>query len=177
MTLGMSKKNEEKIRSMPGSKFGRLTVIKREPNYKSGATRWLCRCDCGKEIVTYGSFLRTGKTRSCGCLALEVRAKTPYIHGMVGSRLYEIWHGMKKRCDVPSSTHYERYGGRGITVCDEWEKSFECFFSWAMDNGYNDSLELDRIDNDSGYCPANCRWVTHKENCQNRSASKKKISS
>lgn len=160
--------------SMIGTVFGRLTVIERAENYKSGASRWLCECSCGNRVIVFGQGLRRGTSKSCGCLALEIRRKTPYKHGQTDSRLYSIWHGIKKRCNTPSSTAYKTYGGRGIKVCKEWESDFEEFYNWSIRNGYKDDLELDRIDNYKGYNPDNCRWVTHKENCANRRNSKRK---
>lgn len=173
--MGLSLTDQKIIESMIGSTFGRLTVIKRAPNYKAGATRWVCKCSCGKEIITYGSNLRTGKTKSCGCLAIDTRKKTPYKHGMANSRLYNIWHGIKNRCELESSTGYRLYGARGIHICEEWKSEFTNFYDWAISHGYTESLELDRIDNDKGYSPDNCRWVTHKENCNNRRNSKNRL--
>lgn len=88
-------------------------------------------------------------------------------HGLYGTRIYEIWRGMKKRCYLKSHTHYSNYGGRGIKVCDEWKQSVKSFNDWAVTHGYRDDLTIDRIDNDGDYCPDNCRWVTYKEQMRN----------
>ena len=89
-------------------------------------------------------------------------------HGMTKTRLYKRWTDMKKRCFNPNNKRYERYGGRGIKVCEEWEKSFLSFYEWSINNGYNDSLSIDRINSDGNYCPENCRWIPFEEQCNNR---------
>lgn len=91
-----------------------------------------------------------------------------YKHGMSRTRLHKIWDGIKYRCYNPNATGYENWGGRGITMCDEWQDSFIAFYEWSMANGYNDTLSIDRINNDLGYCPENCRWATYKEQVKNR---------
>ena len=88
---------------------------------------------------------------------------------MTDSRIYRIWHNMKNRCFYPGDKHFNDYGGRGITVCDEWKNDFKSFHDWSMNNGYSDELTIDRIDNDGNYEPSNCRWITMKEQCKNRS--------
>lgn len=93
-------------------------------------------------------------------------------HGLSKTRIHKEWRGVLHRCKNPSASHYENYGGRGIDVCEEWKSDFMSFYTWSMQNGYDDSLTLDRIDNNKGYSPNNCRWVTHMENCHNRGARK-----
>lgn len=146
---------------MVGKRFGKLTVVA-EADKQGRRLCYLCKCDCGNETVVLGESLRAGKTKSCGCYNDE-KAVT---HGMRKSKLYEVWRTMKKRCEKPGFPYYERYGGRGIKICEEWQDKSN-FFDWAMQNGYEEGLQIDRIDNDGDYCPENCRWVTPKVNSRN----------
>ena len=153
---------------LTGKRFGKLTVIKRVHNEKNKHARWLCKCDCGNEVVVQSQSLKKS-TKSCGCLLVELHL----THGQAGTRLYNIWNVMKQRCGNPNNHNYKEYGARGISVCEDWKRSFETFQEWAMKTGYNPDLKrgectLDRINNDGNYCPENCRWVTMKEQCQNR---------
>lgn len=95
-------------------------------------------------------------------------------HGLSNSRIYNVWNCMRQRCSNPKNSHYSAYGGRGISVCPEWQNSFESFYAWAINNGYKDTLEIDRINNDGNYEPSNCRWVTRKENVAYRVANHKR---
>ena len=156
---------------LTGQRFGRLTVIERVENDNDGHARWLCRCECGNTTIVAGKALRRGVTRSCGCLHDEVAAKHATslnkTHGQRNSRLSRIWRGMKSRCQNPNYPCYSDYGGRGITVCDEWQQ-FEPFYKWAMANGYRDELSIDRIDVEGNYEPSNCRWVNAKTQANNK---------
>lgn len=152
---------------MTGKKFGKLTAIERAPNGKHNEVMWKCKCDCGKYHVVEGYKLRIGHTTSCGCAKKGINS----THKMSHTRIYQEWAHMKQRCFYPNSIGWEKYGGRGITVCDEWQHDFKAFYDWAMANGYSNELTLDRIDNDKGYCPENCRWTTMKEQISNRSNS------
>lgn len=149
-----------------GKKFGKLTVVKRVENNKHRQPQWLCKCDCGNETIVSGQKLRTGHTKSCGCIIFE--QKTRLKHGMTNTSLFTRWMNMKSRCYNPKNKRYSRYGARGITICDEW-MDFSNFYNWAMQNGFKESLTLDRIDNDNGYCPENCRWATQKQQSNNKS--------
>lgn len=155
---------------LTGRRYGRLIVIRRGPN-QGKRVMWLCKCDCGTEKVIGGQDLRNGKTKSCGCFLSEAtsqRNRDNATHRETGSRLYRIWRGMKARCYYKKQFEYERYGGRGITVCEEWRTSYETFRDWALSNDYKSHLTLDRINTNGNYEPDNCRWATYKEQCNNR---------
>lgn len=144
-----------------GQRFGRLVAIKPVSTDKYGQVEWFCQCDCGNGCVTIVNRLRKGKTRSCGCLKDEGNNRR---HGMCYTRLNGIYRKMKERCYWVNNPCYENYGGRGITVCDEWlgKDGFKNFAEWSLSNGYSDTLTIDRRNNDKGYSPDNCRWVDYK---------------
>ena len=154
---------------LTGHRFGRLVVIERFLNSKSGKAKWRCKCDCGNETIVFSTSLVRGLTHSCGCLNREVTMERFSTHRQSESRLYETWSGMKKRCYNPNSKSFSAYGGRGISICEEWLSNFANFKEWAENNGYDDSLTLDRINNDGDYTPTNCRWVTPREQALNTS--------
>ncbi|MCI8374909.1 MAG: hypothetical protein HFI29_05660 [Lachnospiraceae bacterium] len=167
-----------KLIDLTGQRFGRLVVLEKADSDKSGNTMWKCRCDCGTIKKVNSSKLRSGETKSCGCLRKETTAKinkgnkSRITHGMSRTRLYRAWGNMKHRCSPSCPLKcYDSYYGRGIRVCDEW-KDFAAFADWALKNGYTDELTIDRIDNDGNYEPGNCRWVTREVQDNNRSNSR-----
>lgn len=147
--------NEKDLR---GKCFGKLHPIKRVENDSKGKTVWLCQCECGNVVSVRATSLNQGLTKSCGCLR----------HGLRRTRLYTIWSHIQQRCENPKHNRYYLYGGRGISMCPEWRKDFMSFYNWAMNNGYDDSLTIDRIDPDGNYEPNNCRWATVSEQNKNR---------
>lgn len=160
------------LKDLTGQRFGRLVVVGRAASHISPSgqkkVKWNCRCDCGNEVEVIGQNLTRGLTRSCGCYNNEVRSRRSKTHGETNTRLYRIWCGMKRRCNNPHDERFPIYGGRGITVCAEWIESYEAFRDWAIENGYNDQLSIDRKDNDKGYSPDNCRWETPSGQANNR---------
>lgn len=149
---------------LTGERYGRLVVIE-EAEKKGKKRRWRCICDCGNETVVFQNDLRLNKTTSCGCYHKEVVRDLMYKHGGKSGkeRLYTIWNGMKDRCRNQNNQEYRWYGGKGITVCDEW-KDYAVFREWALKSGYNENLTIDRIDSEKNYTPENCRWITASEN-------------
>lgn len=159
-----------------GKLFGLLTVVERVPNPKNSQSLWKCRCKCGNTTFVLKSHLKNGDTVSCGCYRRNRMKKDKHtIHGICidgnqnANRIYHIWNGMLSRCYNQKSHDWERYGGKGITICTEWKNDFPCFYKWAMANGYKSNLSIDRKDNSKGYSPNNCRWSTSKEQANNRS--------
>ncbi len=155
-----------------GQSFGRLVAQVRLPeNTKAGQARWRCICEptlggCGNSAVVIIGNLRNGNTQSCGCLNKEAVKASNTSHGMRGTQTYEIWCGIKKRCYNRQHVHYNDYGGRGITMCEEWRKNFEAFYH-DMGERPSPQHSIDRRDNDKGYFKENCRWATQVEQQNN----------
>lgn len=177
-----------------GQRFGRLVVINYHHSY--GSRRFFsCLCDCGKQVIVRGDQLTSGHTSSCGCFQKETmqsnlkkgrvcknkprKEKPRHIPQkslrQKYPRLYRIHQSMKSRCYYVKNKCYKYYGGRGISICDEWLESFNSFALWALSNGYDDSLTIDRIDVNSNYCPQNCRWITNAEQQKNKQKNSPRI--
>lgn len=158
---------------LTGQRFGRLTVL-REFGRRNNQVCWECRCDCGNIIYVRSYDLRSGHTKSCGCYQIETSTENikafHVLQGFDGRTqhpTYQVWKDMMRRCYDPHNSNYANYGGRGISVCEEW-KDLQIFQQWALSHGFKKNLQLDRIDNDGNYVPENCRFVTRMENCNNK---------
>ena len=154
------------ITNLTGKRFGSLTAVLRlDERTSDGKVQYLCKCDCGNTKVATATNLNTGRAKSCGCQSWKKKYK-PFSF-KDDMRIYSVWYDIKRRCEDDRRDDYERYGGRGIAVCEEWH-DFQNFLDWVKDNGYRKGLTIDRIDNNKGYSPNNCRLVDQKGQANNK---------
>lgn len=162
---------------LSGKRFDRLVVIERITNGDKNHTYWKCLCNCGNETIARSDALKDGNKKSCGCYHDEMAGKRisqlKTKHGMHNTRLYVVWNSMCARCGTKTNKNYKNYGARGISVCKEWRDDFQNFYEWAINNGYKSDAPkggctIDRIDNDKGYSPDNCRFVDMSVQCFNQ---------
>lgn len=154
-----------KFQDLTGKRFGDLTVIGLAERYSNGKIAWECKCKCGRIVRRITFDLTHNRHQMCLSCTSKGKYKT---HGMTGSKLYYIWYGLKGRCYNTNNKSFKNYGGRGITVCDDWKNSFESFRDWSLANGYKEGLSIDRIDVNGNYEPNNCRWITMSAQCYNK---------
>ena len=152
---------------LTGHIYGDLEVIKIAVDEVGKKKKWLCKCKCGQECIVSGSNLRSGNVKHCSICGYNITREKNIIHGQTRTKLYYVWRGILNRCENVNFKSYQDYGARGITVCKEWHDS-KPFFDWAKSTGYEDGLEIDRIDTNGNYCPDNCRWIKRLENANNK---------
>lgn len=158
-----------KCKNIKGKRFGRLVANCRAEN-NGKVTMWKCQCDCGNEAVVATYRLINGETKSCGCLRNELLKNGNRKHGLSKHRLSHVWAGMKQRCFNPKAHEYSAYGGRGITVCEEWKNSYKAFYDYVskLPHFNEEGYSLDRINNNGNYEPGNVRWATREQQYENR---------
>lgn len=156
------------VKEITGQKFGRLTVLEMLDERINNYVACKCRCDCGNIIIVQSGHLRSGHTQSCGCYKSDRIKETHCTKASQFPRLYGIWGKMKERCTNKNCKGYKDYGSRGIKVCNDWFNDFENFCLWALDNGYKDTLTIERINVNGNYEPQNCTWIPSEEQSKNR---------
>lgn len=160
----------KRVEAKPGDRYNNITLLEELDKYINPcgmAQRYFSyKCDCGNVKQATLNHIRTGNVKSCGCLV-----KTR--NGLGRTSICNVWRGIKSRCYGKANPKY--YSERGIVMCDDWRNSFDSFYTWSMDNGYKEGLQIDRINTDGNYEPSNCRFVTAKENCNNRRKPKKHL--
>lgn len=163
---------KEKYYPLIGNKYNSLTIIGIDSSNKSGHYFLRCKCDCGNEKVIRADRVLNNITKTCGCQNKHYNACNPHRLSHKYPKLYSVWNTMRHRCYNPRNWKYKDYGGRGITVCEEWRNNFPNFFNWAMAYGYQEGLTIDRIDVNGNYEPTNCRWATLKQQARNKTNNK-----
>lgn len=161
-------------KDLTGQRFGRLVVLACAGKNRYNRLLWHCRCDCGRDTTVIGNHLRNGNTQSCGCLHRDTVIARITTHGMTHTRTYRLWRGMINRCMNPKADNYARYGGKGVTVCDEWRTDFQSFYDHVsvLPQFGKAGYSLDRINNEHGYEPGNVRWATASQQNRNKQASR-----
>lgn len=152
---------------LKGHIYGDLEVIRIVVDEPGRKKKWLCKCKCGNECIVAGSNLRNGHTKRCSECGYKMTSKKNMVHGKTRTKLYYVWRGILNRCENKKFKSFLDYGARGISVCEDWHDPKK-FFEWAEESGYHDGLEIDRKDTNGNYCPDNCRWITRKENANNK---------
>lgn len=162
----------KRIVNLVGQQFERLLVIEEDMTNNEKKAKWICKCDCGNIVSVYGHNLKSGTTKSCGCLYRDRKGEhnPRYETGLSREWIYSTWNSMKQRCFNPNATEYSAYGGRGITVCEEWKNSFKCFYEYVskLPHYGEEGRSIDRINNNGNYEPGNVRWATKEQQYENR---------
>lgn len=168
LQVDIVKQNKNTRQDLTGQRFNRLLVLRLAGKSKSGNLRWECICDCGNKTIVDAGNLKKGHVQSCGCLNIERVKQVNTTHGGTNDALFKVWEMIKERCLKPSHKSYKDYGGRGITICEEWEHDYQKFKDFALSHGWKRGLQVSRIDNEKGYFPENVNFVTRVENSNNR---------
>ena len=155
------------IDDLTNRRFGRLTVIQYVGKDSNGHSLWKCVCACGDSVIVRGCSLKSGATKSCGCLRKESTAERASTHHGKGTRLYNLWINMRSRCENPNNKAFRLYGAVGVAICPEWMQ-FENFRDWALQSGYQDGLTIERKNPFCNYEPSNCTWIPLSEQRKNR---------